>query len=149
MEVDARYESLGRNSTHHEAATQLVDRIEKTPELLALLSFFHGELRKLGITWNANTSSVWGYRMAYVSRLYTIHNVFWEQCRLMNVAQRHHQLGFSPTTIGILDPSNFDKEVYEQLQRGEFRGTDFHDVEVMGMKRQGETKTTKTTSSPP
>lgn len=144
MDVDARYESLAQNSSHQEAATQLVDRIEKTPELLALLSFFHGDLRKLGITWNANTSSVWGYRMAYVSRLYKIHNVFWDQCRLMNVAQRHHKLGFSPTTIGILDPSNFDKEVYEQLQLGQFRGIDFNDVEVMGMKRRTETKTIST-----
>lgn len=139
QEVDQYQDKIVKESPEKDLATQLVSRIEGNAELLSLLLLFHHELDKLGITPTLQRTfsggQVWRYRAAYATRLAKIHNIFWDQCRLLEVAKRNHLLGFRPDRIGVLDPAHFDVDDYTQLQAGIFRGTDFRGVEIMGPSR--------------
>lgn len=137
-EVDDYQEQLGKSASANVLATTLVDRIQDKPELLSLLLLFHHELAKLGITPTSardfSTLQVWRYRSMYFWKLARIHNVFWDQCRLLDIAERAHRLGFLPTTIGVLDPINFT-QYYSELQSGIYKGLDFRHIELMGPTR--------------
>lgn len=138
-EVDKFQDSMDKTSPDHAVAAQLVERIQEKPELLSILSLFHYELARLGITQDSSrtftAAQVWRYRAAYVFKLAKIHNIFWELCRQVYVAERHHSLGFSPGKIGLLDPAYFDKSVYTQLQEGRLGDVDFRGVEMLGPSR--------------
>lgn len=137
-EVDDHQEKIINSSTDEERATTLVERISDKPELLSLLLLFHHELAGLGITPSSprefSTMQIWRYRSAYAWKLARIHNVFWDQCRLLDVAERSHRLGLLPSAIGVLDPAHFQSS-YGELQSGVFRGTDFRQVEIIGPSR--------------
>lgn len=106
--VDGAQALLDR-APHAEVARALAARIRGHAQLERLLDDFHGILAKIGI--NANSAHhnptprlVWLYRWAYATRLAQLHSVFWDECRQLDVAQRHHKLGFLPDRIGPLDP---------------------------------------------
>lgn len=137
-EVDDQQEKIASSATDEVRATTLVERISDKPELLSLLLLFHYELSGLGITPSSSrefsTMQIWRYRSAYFWKLARIHNVFWDQCRLLDVAERSHRLGFLPSAIGVLDPANFSSN-YGEIQSGVFKGTDFRKVAIMGPSR--------------
>lgn len=137
-EVDQQQEKIATSATDEERANTLVERITDKPELLSLLLLFHHELAALGITPASprvfSAAQVWRYRSAYVWKLARIHNVFWDQCRLLDVAERSHRLGFLPSEIGVLDPAHFSSH-YAELQSGVFRSTDFRQVAFLGPSR--------------
>lgn len=136
--VDDQQEKIVSSTTDEVRASTLVERITDKPELLSLLLLFHHELAGLGITPMSprefSTLQIWRYRSAYLWKLARIHNVFWDQCRLLDVAERSHRLGFLPSAIGVLDPANF-ASTYGELQSGVFQGTDFRLVAIMGPSR--------------
>ncbi|GEQ69102.1 hypothetical protein JCM33374_g2773 [Metschnikowia sp. JCM 33374] len=136
-DVEEYQEELSMSSSESNLADELLSRISDQPELLFLLSLFHSELSKIGITATSSrqftTAQVWKYRALYVMKLANIHNIFWTQCQYQNISEREHSLGFSPDKIGILDPVHFGKDAYEQIQQGVYNGTSFKDIEVLGI----------------
>lgn len=135
--IDASQLNL-ENTPQYEVARKLIQEIEKLPENLYLLLFFHHKLAALGITATSprdfTPAQVWRYRAAHVLSLARIHNVFWENCRFVDISNQSHGLGFSPLDIGALDPANF-KDEYADLQAGTYKGLDFRDVQLAGMSR--------------
>lgn len=137
-DVDAYQEKIGLETPELQMALELMEKIEKEPELLSLLSLFHYELGKLGITpaspRNFSGFSTLKFKSACLWKLHRIHDVFWEQCRFSNISQRSHSLKFQSQDVGVLDPKYY-AEHYNELQSGTFRGTDFRYVEIMGRTR--------------
>ncbi|WPK24639.1 hypothetical protein PUMCH_001919 [Australozyma saopauloensis] len=135
-DVDDRMAKIETETPQKEMAAQLVSLIEKLPELLALLLLFHYELYKVGVSHSVEReflpSQIRSYRWAYLWKLSKIHDVFWELCNYLDIAQHPHPLGFLPTNIGILDPANFTTDQYNMLQRGEFNGLSFKDIMILG-----------------
>ncbi|CAH2350902.1 hypothetical protein CLIB1423_02S07734 [[Candida] railenensis] len=114
----------------------LLSKIQPYPELLFFLARFHKDLKKIGITrettHNEKLGKVWKYRIQYILSLQRLHTNFFEHCRLLELTQQTHKLGFSPTNIGILDPCNFTQESIEKLESGEFDGVKFNHVVMHG-----------------
>lgn len=112
----------------------LLSRIDGNPELLFFLALFHHELNKIGINQATEDRSklLWTYRLKYLLVLRKIHGIFFDNCKILGVTEHEHRLGFSPETIGILDPKNFSLEEYTELQSGTFNGTKFDDMQMIG-----------------
>lgn len=137
-EVDDYQDKIAHQTPELAMAEQLVGRIADKPELLAIFLLFHHELAKYDVTPSLNrqfsgAASV-KFRLACLWKLNRIHSVFWEQCRLADVAERAHKLKFLPQDIGVLDPKYYGPH-YEELQSGVFRGTDFRHVEILGRRQ--------------
>lgn len=117
----------------------LLNKINKMPELLFLLSVFHWEISKIGINQKKNDAErekcLWKYRLGYIFKYSRIHRIFWDQCAFFDIAQHNHKLNFSPLYIGVLDPVNFTEKEYDQLQHGCYEDTDFKKVEYIGLSR--------------
>lgn len=116
----------------------LLSKIKDHPELLYFLARFHKDLDKIGITAQSShtekAAKLWRYRLQYFLLLERLHTNFFEHCKLLEITQQKHRLGFSPATIGILDPCNFSQETLEKLQSGEFDGVKFDHVVMTGGK---------------
>lgn len=137
-EVDEFQEKIGL-TPEKELATKLVSRVHSHKELLYLLLMFHHDLAKIGISQSSGhlqplTAVTWRYR-ASLWKLARVHNVFWDQARLVGISERNHKIGWLPDRIGVLDPLNFEREHYRQLQEGKFGETDFRDVEMLGGRK--------------
>lgn len=137
-DVDTFQEKISNETPEQQLARKLITRLEKKKELLLLLSLFHTELARIGITPKTshkmgNLGLKWKYRVAYLTKLARVHNTFWEQCQQEGVSERSHKLGFLPENIGVLDPVYY-KEHYEELQQGKLGDVDFRDVEVLGKR---------------
>lgn len=134
-DVDKYQEELVKNALTHDKTTYLMDQIKNSKELLYLVAVFHHELSKLGISCDSDPVNrhelVWKYRLLWMLKLNKIHNVFWEACQNQDISEQDHSLSLNPAKIGILDPHNFKKEDYDQLQTGEFNGIDFRDLEII------------------
>lgn len=141
-EVDDFQDKIDRETPEKQLARKLIEQISTRRELLLLLSLFHGELARLGITPESThheptLALLWRYRMAYLTKLARVHNIFWDSCQQEGVSERNHRLGFHPKHIGVLDPVHY-KEHYEQLQAGRLGEVDFRDVEVIGKRFIGK-----------
>lgn len=115
----------------------LLEKIAHNRELLYLLASYHNECEKLGIT-PENTEQrqpSMKFRLMYMMRLKPIHNAFWEISQLVNISNHQHKLAMDVKDLGLLDPKNFDRDVYDQLQRGKFGETNFKDVETVSFSR--------------
>ncbi|GBL49236.1 hypothetical protein CJI97_005380 [Candidozyma auris] len=139
-EVDQFQEKIDKETPEQQLARKLIDNIKSRKELLSLLSLFHEELAQIGITPHTSHQEQkpsvglkWKYRIAYMMKLARIHNTFWDSCQQEGISQRNHRLGFSPQTIGVLDPVHY-KEHYDELQQGKLGDVDFRDVEVLGKR---------------
>lgn len=134
--VDERMEKLENETPQRKMISELMPHIDTCPELLAVLLLFHYELALLGITRTSprefTPAEIRAYRWAYIFKLQKIHQVFWDQCGFIEIAQHAHTIGFLPSNIGALDPANFSKEQYEMLQRGLYNGVDFRNVMIIG-----------------
>lgn len=131
-EVDEKQKQL-QAAPPQAKAVELVKRIATNKELLLVLSVFHHELAKIGITPDSppeQRSNVWQYRLKYLFKLARLHDVFWQLCLEQNISEQTHELGFLPSTIGLLDPAYFERDVYEQIQRGVLGEVDFTDTEI-------------------
>ncbi|SGZ56214.1 CIC11C00000001154 [Sungouiella intermedia] len=137
-EVDDFQDKIAKETPEATMAAKLIGSIDKNPELLSLLLLFHYELSKFDITPHSSRNmgqlATLRFKMAMIWKLSRIHNVFWEQCRLEDVAERNHRLAFLVQDVGILDPKYYE-EHYQELQSGVFRGTDFRHVEILGPSR--------------
>lgn len=127
-----------QKTPQHKMADELVAKIKDNRELLFLLALFHRELARVGITPDSSHASpssllVWAYRFAYVIRLRRLHDLFWDQCHFLEVAEQQHSLGFLPHTIGVLDPKHFP-DSYSQLQLGVYNGVDYSRISALGLK---------------
>lgn len=133
-DVDEYHRQIVEQNSDAEKAKLLLQKIHGNKTLLYMLSNFHYELSNIGIGWSAEPSSrpLWKYRWLYVTRLARLSNTFWSQCQLEDLAQQDHRLGTHPDNIGVLDPKNFELEVYNALQTGQYEGTDFRDVQMIG-----------------
>lgn len=133
-DVDEYQRQLVGLSSDNEKAQLLLERIGGNKTLLYMVSNFHHELSQIGITQTKDPLSrpLWKYRWLYVSRLARLSNTFWAQCQVEDLAQHDHKLGFSPQNIGVLDPVNFAPDVYQALQQGQYNGTDFREVQMIG-----------------
>lgn len=138
-EVDNYQKQLSQSGTSQDRATELITRIKDKKQLLYLLSIFHYELSKIGITNQDldefRNSILWRYRLNWLFKYNKIHNIFWESCQLENVSENNHSLGFNPISIGILDPRNFSTDTYKQLQSGKLGSVDFSDVQGITFSR--------------
>lgn len=136
--VDEYQEKISSETPAVALVSKLKTRIADNPELLSLLLLFHYELAKLDITPSSSRDfsgvKTLKFKLACMWKLNRIHSVFWEQCRLSNVAERSHKLKFLPQDVGVLDPKYY-KEDYKELQSGVFKGTDFRHVEILGRTR--------------
>lgn len=134
--VDERMEKLETETPQRKMIEELMPLIEPCPELLAVLLLFHYELALLGITRTSSReftpAQIRSYRWAYLFKLNKIHQVFWDQCGFIEIAQHAHKIGFLPSNIGALDPANFSKDQYEMLQRGVYNDVDFRNVYIVG-----------------
>lgn len=137
-EVDEFQEKIAKETPEAALAAKLISRIDKNPELLSLLLLFHYELAKLDITPDSTRQlgqlATLRFKMAMMWKLSRIHNVFWEQCRLADVAERSHRMAFLVQDVGVLDPKHY-RDIYDELQSGVFRGQDFRHVEILGPTR--------------
>lgn len=134
-DVDKYQEELVKNALTNDKTSYLMDQIKNSKELLYLLAVFHHELSKLGISSDSDPVNrqalLWKYRLLWILKLNRIHNVFWEACQVQDISEQDHALSLNPAKIGILDPYNFKKEDYDQLQTGEFNGIDFRNLEII------------------
>lgn len=135
-DVDDFQDKIDRETPEKQLATKLMEAIAERKELLQLLSLFHGELARIGITPESKhheptLALIWRYRIAYLTKLARVHNIFWDSCQQEGLSERSHKLGFHPKHIGVLDPIHY-KEHYEQLQLGQLGEVVFRDVEVIG-----------------
>lgn len=137
-EVDEFQEKIAKETPEAALAAKLISRIDQNPELLSLLLLFHYELAKFDITPDSKRQlgqlGTLRFKMAMLWKLSRIHNVFWEQCRLADVAERSHRMAFLVQDVGVLDPKYY-REFYQELQSGVFRGQDFRHVEILGPTR--------------
>lgn len=126
--------------TNKDKADELLRRIENHPELLYYLSWLHHEFAKIGIRHDTcleeRSAMVWKYRLSFLTKYFKISNIFWEQCQYLNISVRMNKLGFHPSNIGILDPINFGKETYEQLQKGRYKNTNFQEIDNLFMQKK-------------
>ncbi|OBA19978.1 hypothetical protein METBIDRAFT_72850 [Metschnikowia bicuspidata var. bicuspidata NRRL YB-4993] len=136
-DVEEYQEALTKNSVAANLTNELLLKISDQPELLFILLQFHSKLAEIGITASSSreftTAQIWKYRIHYVMKLAQLHDIFWTQCRYLDISEREHKLGFLPTEIGVLDPTNFDKDAYEQLQRGVYNGLNFKHIKMAGL----------------
>lgn len=134
-DVDKYQEELVKNALTNDKTSYLMDQIKNSKELLYLLAVFHHELSKLGVSCDSDPVNrqalLWKYRLLWILKLNRIHNVFWEACQVQDISEQDHALSLNPAKIGILDPYNFKKEDYDQLQTGEFNGIDFRNLEII------------------
>lgn len=130
----------GKEVTDKDKADELLRRIENHSELLYYLSWLHHEFAKIGIRYYTSLEErpamVWKYRLYFLIKYFKISNIFWEQCQYLNISVHKNTLGFHPSNIGILDPINFDKETYEQLQKGSYKNTNFRDIDDLFMQKK-------------
>ncbi|KAK6201378.1 uncharacterized protein RJT21DRAFT_1321 [Scheffersomyces amazonensis] len=140
-EVDDQQKILASASTESKIE-QLIMRISTNEELLYLLALFHYECAKLGFTQNdiSSRQMSWKFRLAYLFKLKPINNSFWDLCHLLELSNRKHSLSMKVNDLGLLDPQHFPKEVYQELQTGEFNGIDFKDVETVSFQKPQFTK---------
>ncbi|RLV85843.1 hypothetical protein JA9_001455 [Meyerozyma sp. JA9] len=133
-DVDEYQRQIVEQASDAEKAKLLLQKIQGNKTLLYMLANFHSALSNIGIDRSAEPSTrpLWKYRWHYVTRLARLSNTFWSQCQLEDLAQHDHRLGTRPDRIGVLDPINFDPEVYNALQTGQYEGTDFRDVQMIG-----------------
>lgn len=137
-EVD-QYQKHLEDIPSTEKSKILMKQIEDHPELLYILAVFHYELSRIGIN-QANDPAgrakvIWKYRLNYMLKYLKIHNIFWEQCQYLNIAQQSHSLNFNLADLGILDPSNFDEDTYNQLQSGKYNDTSFKDMKIISFSK--------------
>lgn len=137
-DVEDYQNELLKSSSDAVLAKELLLRICEQPELLFLLLRFHSQLAKIGITPSSSRdftmAQVWRYRFNYVTRLSQLHEIFWTQCRYLNISERQHNLGFLPNKIGILDPKNFELELYNDIQHGIYNGVSFRNMTMLGFR---------------
>lgn len=135
-EVDQRQKEL-EQTPELQKIISLMDLIEGKPELVYILAAFLHDLKSIGIDQNndpqVRTKLKWKFRAHYLLKLLKVHNVFWEQCQFLEKSQHRHILSFDPVNIGLLDPSNFPKDVYDELQSGKYKNIDLRDVEPVGI----------------
>ncbi|KAK6457591.1 uncharacterized protein RJT20DRAFT_125378 [Scheffersomyces xylosifermentans] len=134
--VDDQQKAL-ENAATSDKIHQLLTHIATNEELLYMLSLFHYECKKLNIT-NVNVagrSKSLKFSINYFLRLKPINESFWEICHLMNFSNHKHRLSYNVKDLGLLDPKNFDDDVYNQLQTGIYEGTDFRHVESVSLTR--------------
>jgi hypothetical protein len=134
--IDDQQSKLEQASTQDKISL-LLEKIAQNKELLYLLASYHCECKKLGIYRdNVDERQVsMKFRLVYLMRLKPIHNAFWEISQLVNISNHQHKLSMNVKDLGLLDPKNFDKRVYQELQRGKFGDTDFRDVETVSFSR--------------
>lgn len=135
-QVDDAHVKLTQAKTSDKVA-MLLDQIGSNKELLYLLSLFHFECGKLGISGEnalARTPSLkyYWYRMF---KLAPINNSFWELCHLLNISNHNHRLSRNIADLGLLDPKNFSSSVYKQLQSGRYNDVDFSSVQTTAFER--------------
>ncbi|CAN3366676.1 hypothetical protein DICA2_F04148 [Diutina catenulata] len=136
--VDREQNQLEKTPTEQKV-TKLIEVITPQPEMLYLLSLFHYECARMGITRSVDDRRKhWGYMWQHMFRLRPIHDAFWENARLLDLANHKHKLGYGPQDLGLLDPKNFSEDDYSQLQHGVFHGTDFRQVEGVSFTRPWE-----------
>lgn len=130
----------GKEVTDKDKADELLRRIENHSELLYYLSWLHHEFAKIGIRYDTSleerSAIVWKYRLYFLTKYFKISNTFWEQCQYLNISVHKNTLGFHPSNIGILDPINFGKETYEQLQKGSYKNTNFREIDDLFMQKK-------------
>lgn len=136
MSVDRRLEELEKETPKKELVLQLMDQIEKHPELLSLLLILHYELYRLGVTPSSEreftTSQRISYLWAYAWKLSKLSDTFWEYCYILDIAKGVHGLEPIPMDVGLLDPKNFTAEQFNMLQSGIYKGLDFRDIPIPG-----------------
>lgn len=134
--VDNQQNQLIQASTQDKIDV-LMEKIGKNEELLYMLSLFHYECRKLGIVPEnlANRTKSFSFWYNYLFKLTPINNSFWELCALLNISNHNHKLTRNVSDLGLLDPKNFDKLIYHQLQLGKFNGLDFTEIQTTSFTR--------------
>lgn len=134
--IDEQMDRMKSQTSNEDLVNELLPLIEPYPELLAVLLLFHYELSKLGVTRTSERTftplQIRRYRWAYLLRLRKIHMVFWSQCCALDISQNFHRLGFLPVNVGLLDPANFLKELYDMLQDGIYNDKDFRELPLPG-----------------
>ncbi|ODV81330.1 uncharacterized protein CANTADRAFT_29545, partial [Suhomyces tanzawaensis NRRL Y-17324] len=127
--VDDEQARLATEASTADKIHTLMDHIKHHRELLYLLAVFHQQCSKAGIAPGSSRQQSWRFYWVYMTQLKPLHDSFWELCRLVEIANHPHRLRWDVRDVGLLDPNNFDPEVYAQLQTGRFEGVDFRDVQ--------------------
>lgn len=134
-EVDQQQDRLERSPVEAKIA-KLIEVIENNHECLYLLLMFHYECDQMYIGQDVSLRRKrWNYPFNHMFKLRPIHLAFWENCRILDMANHNHKLGYDIHDLGLLDPKNFSEEDYHQLQTGIFHGTDFRNVEGVSFTR--------------
>lgn len=113
---------------------KIMESIQDKKELLYLLALFHYKCRKIGITQESpEHRQVGKLKFWYncVFKLKPINDSFWEVMYASNLAEHDHRVNFNVEDLGLLDPKNFPKDVYDSIQSGVFKGLDFKDAQVV------------------
>ncbi|CCE78013.1 Piso0_000625 [Millerozyma farinosa CBS 7064] len=135
-EVDQRQKEL-EQTPESQKIISLMNSIEDKPELVYILAAFLHDLKSIGIDQNndpeVRTKLKWKFRVYYLLKLLKMHNVFWEQCRFLEMSQHRHILNFDPVDIGLLDPSNFPKDVFDELQSGKYKSINLKTIDPVGV----------------
>lgn len=134
-EVDQQQDRLERSPVDAKI-TKLIEVIEDNHECLYLLLMFHYECDQMNIGQDVSTRRKrWNYPFNHMFKLRPIHTAFWENCRILDMANHKHKLGYDIKNLGLLDPKNFSHDDYHQLQTGVFHGTDFRNVQGVSFTR--------------
>ncbi|RLV90773.1 hypothetical protein JA1_004370 [Spathaspora sp. JA1] len=133
IELQEIKEQIGKKGKTEQLTDQLMTAIGTNKEPLYLLSLFHYECKKIGIIpENPEARSISRLKFAFnfLFKLSPIHQTFWEVCRTLDVSHVRHVLYYDVRNLGILDPRNFPRDLYDQLQTGSYNGIDYRNVQL-------------------